>query len=115
MDTVSVRVPIEHGRAPEEPPIERRIRARHWELLTPGTRPVLLAVRDGLQRQLDEGPLAAPPWAADLLLEPVPVEGCMICASFARVRLASQGVTRQNMNDQIGNHPHRRAADWRRP
>ncbi|OYP17332.1 hypothetical protein CFC35_24855 [Streptomyces sp. FBKL.4005] len=53
------------------------------------------------------------------LLEPVPVEGCRICAALARgrtaARLCRSPVSVQNYNDQIRHHPHRRATDWKGP
>ncbi|MFG3499477.1 hypothetical protein [Streptomyces sp. NPDC047928] len=46
-------------------------------------------------------------------LEPVPVPGCTTCGALAAARGRSRGshVTVQGLNEQIGNHPHRRGSD----
>jgi hypothetical protein len=46
-------------------------------------------------------------------LEPVPVPGCKTCGALAAARGRSRGsrVTVQGLNQQIGNHPHRRGSD----
>ncbi|MFD8112510.1 hypothetical protein [Streptomyces microflavus] len=51
------------------------------------------------------------------VLEPVPVEGCRVCAAasngreFARGRADFVGV--RKYGDMIGQHPHRRSTDTR--
>ncbi|MGW6535210.1 hypothetical protein ACWGBV_03130 [Streptomyces sp. NPDC055051] len=88
----------------------------HWGFLAPVERQTLEAVKAGLlSLRAAEARPAPPSGRRSLGLEPVPVEGCVMCAAFARVRAVAQGVTRQNMNDQLAAHPHRRATDWRQP
>ncbi|WP_274559105.1 hypothetical protein [Streptomyces spiramyceticus] len=45
-------------------------------------------------------------------LEPVPVDGCDVCAALVRQREASRSVdplTVQSCNEELASHPHRRA------
>ncbi|MCX4908951.1 hypothetical protein [Streptomyces sp. NBC_00878] len=50
-------------------------------------------------------------------LEPVPLDGCRICTALAgqrdTARRLGSMVTVQGVNDQISNHPHRRATGWK--
>lgn len=50
-------------------------------------------------------------------LQPVPVEGCSVCAAAGRQRSSARGlgsiVSEQAADETIRQHPHRRATDQR--
>ncbi|MFJ9028603.1 hypothetical protein ACIRQP_08765 [Streptomyces sp. NPDC102274] len=50
-------------------------------------------------------------------LEPVPATGCDVCAALCRQREEARAVGNGRMvrdwNDELRNHPHRRAGDWK--
>ncbi|MEU5024726.1 hypothetical protein [Streptomyces milbemycinicus] len=48
---------------------------------------------------------------------PSPAKGCGVCAALVKQRDVaaknSNVITVQNCNDELRNHPHRRASDWK--
>ncbi|MGO4747200.1 hypothetical protein AB4212_00895 [Streptomyces sp. 2MCAF27] len=62
----------------------------------------------------------APPVYLSLASDvPKPAKGCGVCAALVKQRDAAakngSGVTVQNCNDELRNHPHRRAGDGDSP
>ncbi|MBT2400587.1 hypothetical protein [Streptomyces sp. ISL-100] len=58
---------------------------------------------------------ASAPALPDPNLEPVPVDGCGVCAALAKqretARTAGSPVTVRSCNAELQNHPHRRSVD----
>lgn len=56
---------------------------------------------------------AKEPAQAEPALEPVPVDGCDVCHALVRqretARSVGSSVTVRSCNDELRNHPHRRA------